>query len=68
MAGTLVRVMPEQRDLPVLYVTATQVACDGGGGPLGHPLTYYEVGADGKATCGYCGKDFIREGGLADKR
>jgi len=29
---------------------------------LGHPLTYYEIGADGAATCGYCGKKFIRKG------
>lgn len=68
MAGNLVRVKPEERDLPELYVEATQVACDGGGGPLGHPLTYYEIGADGKAVCGYCGKVFIRAGGVADNR
>lgn len=69
MAGTsLMRVTPEQRDLPTLYVEAQRIACDGGGGSLGHPTTYYEIGADGKAVCGYCGKEFIAAGGPADTR
>lgn len=60
MAGGLTRVMPEQRDLAELAVTTEEVACDGGGGPLGHPLTYYNLGHDGEAVCGYCGKRFVR--------
>jgi len=59
MAGTLTRVTPEQRDLQVIEVATKSVACDGGGGPLGHPLTYYEIGVEGATTCGYCGKKFI---------
>lgn len=59
MAGALTRVTPEQRDLQVVEVDTQSVACDGGGGPLGHPLTYYELGADGEATCGYCDKKFV---------
>lgn len=59
MAGALTRVTPEQRDLRVIEVETTSVACDGGGGPLGHPLTYYELGDDGEAVCGYCDKRFV---------
>lgn len=59
MAGELTRVTPEQRDLQRLEVSTKSVACDGGGGPLGHPLTFYELGADGEAVCGYCGKKFV---------
>jgi|GEM_PF-1040711 len=59
MAGSLTRITPEQRDLPLVEVTTKSVACDGGGGPLGHPLTYYEIGSEGNATCGYCGKKFV---------
>lgn len=59
MAGSLTRVTAEQRDLPVIEVATKSVACDGGGGPLGHPLTYYEIGVEGFATCGYCGKKFV---------
>ena len=68
MATSLVLVTPEQRDLPELYVSGGRIGCDGGGGPLGHPMTYYEIGADGVAVCGSCGKRFIREGGPADTR
>lgn len=65
MAGTLTRVTPEQRDLRVVEVETHSVACDGGGGPLGHPLTYYELGADGTAVCGYCDKTFVLKPGAA---
>lgn len=44
----------------VVDAHATEVACDGGGGPLGHPLVYYTF--DGKDTveCGYCDRVFTR--------
>ena len=37
-----------------------QVRCDGGGGPLGHPVVYYTF--DGKDTveCLYCDRTFVR--------
>ena len=43
------------------YVDGHRVGCNGGGGALGHPLTYYELGAEGKAVCGYCGRIFIQK-------
>ncbi len=59
METSLTRVTRDQRDLKVVEVTSRFVACDGGCGALGHPLTYYEVGSDGTATCNYCDKKFI---------
>ena len=43
-----------------------KVSCNGGGGALGHPLVYLEMGADGEVTCGYCGRRFVLKGGPAD--
>ena len=38
----------------VTIVTTTRVACDGGGGALGHPKTYLDMGQDGQVSCKYC--------------
>jgi len=43
----------------------TTVGCDGGNGPLGHPLVYYEFGAGDAVDCGYCGRRFVRRGTAA---
>ncbi len=37
----------------------TRVACDGGGGALGHPRVYLEMGRDHKVDCPYCGRHFV---------
>ncbi len=42
----------------VVYVADRRVACDGGGGALGHPKVWYSL-EDGKAQCGYCDRLFI---------
>jgi uncharacterized Zn-finger protein len=41
------------------YVDSHRVGCNGGGGALGHPLVYLELGGEGKAVCGYCGRVFL---------
>ena len=45
-------------DPETIYVTTRRVSCDGGGGPLGHPLVWYSLD-DGVAVCGYCDRKFI---------
>lgn len=35
-----------------------EVACDGGGGALGHPMVYLPFGATQSVECYYCGKRF----------
>lgn len=40
-------------------VETHRVACDGGG-VLGHPLVYLELGADGRILCPYCSRLFVK--------
>lgn len=39
-----------------------RVACDGGGGALGHPLVYLEMGEKSEVDCPYCGRRFVLTG------
>jgi len=61
---------PEARmsiDAPeIIMVTTRRVSCDGGGGALGHPRVWYEIGEDGYVECGYCDRKFVLKGGPAD--
>lgn len=48
------------RDPPeVVIVESRRVACDGGGGALGHPLVYMEMGEGDSVECGYCDRRFV---------
>lgn len=40
-------------------VDDTVVACNGGGGPLGHPRVYLNLGRDGKVECPYCSRLYV---------
>ncbi|MBN8532360.1 MAG: zinc-finger domain-containing protein [Alphaproteobacteria bacterium] len=42
-----------------ITVNSTEVACDGGTGPLGHPKVYLNMQSHGKIDCPYCGRHFI---------
>ena len=37
----------------------TRVACDGGGGALGHPKVYLQIGDEGFVECPYCDRRFV---------
>jgi uncharacterized Zn-finger protein len=37
-------------------------ACNGGGGPLGHPKVYLNLAADGRVECPYCSRLFVYRG------
>jgi uncharacterized Zn-finger protein len=43
-----------------IYVDDNVVACNGGGGALGHPLVYLNLSTEGKVECPYCSRLFIR--------
>jgi uncharacterized Zn-finger protein len=43
----------------VIVVDEHRVACDGGGGALGHPRVYLEMGERGFVECGYCDRRFV---------
>lgn len=50
----------------VIYVKSHRVACNGGGGALGHPVVWYSL-EDGEAVCGYCDRKFIYNPEAADE-
>ena len=64
---------PDARIEPpeVIVVDSHRVWCDGGGGALGHPRVYMEMGAAGVVECGYCDRRFVAahpEGDDEDER
>jgi uncharacterized Zn-finger protein len=42
-----------------IIVNTRRVACDGGGGALGHPKTWLDMGQDTQVRCKYCGQLFV---------
>ena len=52
--------MPNDAPEPpeIIEVDKTTVACDGGGGVLGHPRVFLRL-VEGKAECGYCDRMYI---------
>lgn len=51
---------PEPPEVEI--VTGSRVACDGGGGALGHPRVWLSIDPEtGFVDCGYCDKRFVRE-------
>ncbi|HEX3673279.1 MAG TPA: zinc-finger domain-containing protein [Rhizomicrobium sp.] len=47
----------------IIEVDDTRVACDGGGGALGHPKVYLEMGDEDFVECGYCDRRFVLRAG-----
>lgn len=50
----------------VIVVTTPKVSCDGGGGALGHPKVWYDMGEDDHVECKYCDRVFALKGGSRD--
>ncbi len=46
--------------LETIEVTETEVACDGGGA-LGHPRVYLNMGKQDHVDCPYCGRRYQRK-------
>jgi uncharacterized Zn-finger protein len=44
----------------VIEITGKSVACDGGGGALGHPKVFLTLDADGSVECPYCDRMFVQ--------
>jgi uncharacterized Zn-finger protein len=43
-------------------VDSYRIACDGGGGALGHPRVWLQIPQDaGYVECGYCDKKYIHK-------
>jgi len=44
----------------VIEVQSLEVACDGGGGALGHPKVFLHIDQDrGEITCPYCSRQYV---------
>jgi uncharacterized Zn-finger protein len=50
----------------VVVVATTKVACDGGGGALGHPKVWYDMSEEDHVECKYCDRVFALKGGSRD--
>jgi uncharacterized Zn-finger protein len=49
-----------------IVVTTKKVACDGGGGALGHPKVWYDMSEQDFVECKYCDRVFVLKGGDRD--
>lgn len=52
--------MPPEDDVVIVDPDEETVGCDGGDGPLGHPMVYYSFGTRREVMCGYCGRRFVK--------
>lgn len=53
----------------VIEVHEMEAACNGGGGPMGHPRVYLNLAPSGHHECPYCSRQFVnravaRSGGV----
>ncbi|NBB71487.1 MAG: zinc-finger domain-containing protein [Alphaproteobacteria bacterium] len=46
-------------DREVVITPHDHVACDGGGGALGHPVEYMTLEEKGEVICKYCGRRYL---------
>ena len=44
----------------VIEISGKSVACDGGGGALGHPKVFLTLDGDGNVECPYCDRMFVQ--------
>ena len=48
-----------QSEPEIVEVTKSRVSCDGGGGALGHPKVYMDMGQGTSVECKYCDRLFV---------
>lgn len=49
----------------IVETDLSRVVCDGGGGALGHPKVYLEMGDENFVECPYCDKRFVLKVGAS---
>ena len=42
-----------------IIVTKKRISCDGGGGALGHPKVWMDMGQDNQVRCKYCDRLYV---------
>jgi len=48
-----------QEIMDAIIAPSARVMCDGGGGALGHPKTWLDMGQDDRVSCKYCDQVFL---------
>jgi uncharacterized Zn-finger protein len=43
----------------IIYIDEMVAACNGGGGPLGHPRVYLNLAPGGRVECPYCSRLYV---------
>ncbi len=56
--------MPIGNTLEIVKTENKRVVCDGGGGALGHPMVYLQMGEASEIICPYCSRQFQLEKNL----
>jgi uncharacterized Zn-finger protein len=59
----LMATLPADPAPEIIVVSTKRIKCDGGGGALGHPLVYYDMGEADFVDCLYCDRHFVYEPG-----
>ena len=49
----------------IIRVTTKRIACDGGGGALGHPRVWLHLDENDQIACPYCSRLYVMEGAEA---
>jgi len=57
-------------DTETFEIESDTAGCDGGGGPLGHPMVYLKIEAQkgtagGSVVCPYCSRRFVLKPGAS---
>ncbi len=50
---------PSQDGDERVVVATKYVKCDGGGGALGHPVSWMDMGEEDHVVCKYCDREFV---------
>jgi uncharacterized Zn-finger protein len=59
--------MADNEEAPeITLADGPNIACDGGGGALGHPRVFLTFDQSGRVDCPYCGRKFERQPGGPD--
>ena len=43
----------------IIEIDSATIACDGGGGALGHPRVFLNMGDEAHIDCPYCGRQYV---------
>src|SRR3981081_1430992 len=51
----------QMQPFETIYIDSMIAACNGGGGPLGHPKVYLNLAGSGEGECPYCSRLFLHK-------